>query len=142
LLRAILRLPRGVLVLPGLDTTLTSAEHERLLNEEALPHGHPQYALAKLLRRLGTGPAAVEELARGSDARTVVVRQALALAGSTAWWEARRAELEPRIAEAVAGLTTIAAHTADEQARAIALCARSALAGGRSVGIVSPDQNL
>src|SRR5690606_7650641 len=36
----------------------------------------------------------------------------------------------------------IAARNEDEEARAIALAARAALAGGRSVGIVTPDRNL
>lgn len=140
LMKAIAALPRGALVLPGLDTSLTPAEHERLLTEGANAHGHPQYALARLMRRLGTGPAAFVELGPPTHPRTDLVRAALAPAPATAWWAESQGGFD--LAAATTGLSTIAAHTADEQALAIALCAREALASGRTVGIVSPDQNL
>ncbi len=140
LLRAIVRLPRGALVLPGLDTTLKADEHDKLLSADANLHGHPQYGLVKLLRRLGAGPGAFVELSPKEHPRTAVVRAALARPGASAWWIEMRTQVD--LAAATAGLTTIAAHTADEEARAIALCAHAALVGSKTVGIVSPDQNL
>ena len=143
LLAALTRLPRGVVVLPGLDTSLAPSAHEALLNEQRAPHGHPQYGLGKLLRELGAAPMAVTELAHvPRPARTLVVREALALPEATAGWAAARTALEPRIAEAGKAMGVIAAHTADEEARAIALAARDALLRGKSVGIISPDRNL
>lgn len=143
LLAALAKLPRGVIVLPGLDNTLSPAAHEGLLNESLTPHGHPQYGLAKLLRRLGSTPTAVTELAPGPRAaRTLVLREALALAEATAGWVEARRRLGSLVPAAAEGLAVIAAHTADDEARAIALAARDALWRKRTVGIVSPDQNL
>lgn len=143
LLGALVKLPRGAIVLPGLDNTLSPAAHDALLDEKLSPHGHPQYGLAKLLRRLGTTPSAVTELApEPRPARTIVVREALARAEATAGWAASRARLDPVIAQATQGLAIIAAHTPDDEARAIALAARDAVARRRTVGIISPDQNL
>jgi ATP-dependent helicase/nuclease subunit B len=71
-----------------------------------------------------------------------VVRTALALADETAGWAEARAALAPQVELAATGLSIIAARNADEEARAVALCARDALAEGRTVGIVTPDQNL
>jgi len=142
LMKAIALLPRGALVLPGLDTTLTPVQHEVLLDADGAAHGHPQYGLAKLLRRLGAGPGEVIELAAGASPRTAVVRTALALADETAGWAGARTALAPEITGAAHGLSIIAARNADEEARAIALAARDALAEGRTVGIVTPDLTL
>jgi hypothetical protein len=54
LLAAITDLERGVLVLPGVDTSLGPDQHKRLLEGETT-QSHPQYGLMKLLRRLGAG---------------------------------------------------------------------------------------
>jgi ATP-dependent helicase/nuclease subunit B len=55
LMRAILKLPAGAVVLPGLDTGLQTEAWE------ALPDSHPQHGLGKLLRSLGVVPEAVAE---------------------------------------------------------------------------------
>ncbi len=142
LLKAIAGLPRGALVLPGLDSGLTAKQHAALLVDDGVPHGHPQYGLAKLLRRLGAGPGEVIELAPTASPRTRLVREALSLAEETAGWIEARVQLAPDLAAAAERLSVIAARTADEEARAVALCARDALARGQTVGIISPDQNL
>jgi ATP-dependent helicase/nuclease subunit B len=49
LLKAIATLPRGVLVLPGLDTSFSPEQHKRMLEGDAT-ESHPQYGLMKLLR--------------------------------------------------------------------------------------------
>ena len=138
LLKAITALERGVVVLPGLDSSFTPDQHQRMLESEAM-ESHPQYGLMKLLRRLGAGIGDVRELA-GDNPRTALVRAALAPAAETPAWPAWRAALP--VGEALAGVGIIAARTADQEARAIALAARSALATGRSVGIVARDQTL
>jgi ATP-dependent helicase/nuclease subunit B len=142
LLKAIAALPRGAVVLPGLDTGLTTDQHQRLLSEREAPHGHPQYGLAKLLRHLGQTPANVVELAGAASIRTLAVRRAFALAGETASWVSDRAALADELPAATDGMAILAARTEDEQARAIALAARQALVDGQSVGIICPDQNL
>lgn len=141
LLRAIERLPRGALVLPGLDTSLSGDQHAALLDPEESPHGHPQYHLAKLLRTLGAGPGQVVELAEARNARTPLIHTALALTSETALWAEQRPDADVLV-EALAGVSVIAARHEDEEARAIALCARQALADKQTVGIVTPDRNL
>lgn len=141
LLDAIAGLPRGALVLPGLDTSLTPEAHENLLDPARNPHGHPQYGLAKLLRGLGAAIGEVTELAPGESLRTSLVRRALAPTEVTAHWaDLRLFDLE--LGAATDGISILAARTEDEEARAIALAARDALVHRRTVGIVTPDQNL
>ncbi len=138
LLAAIGALRRGVLVLPGIDTSFSPEQHERLIKGETT-QGHPQYGLMKLLGRLGAGVGEVVELGEARP-RTALLRRALAPADETPGWMGWRdgADLDT----ALAGVGVIAARTTDIEARAVALAARDALAGGRSVGIVTRDQNL
>lgn len=138
LLGAIGMLPRGAIVLPGLDTSLSAKQHEALLEGETM-EGHPQYGLAKLLRALDAGIAEVEELADAAP-RTSLIRAAMAPADDTRGWAEARAGIP--VAEALTGVSVIAAPTADLEARAIALAARQALVDRKSVGIVSRDQTL
>ncbi|KKC37875.1 hypothetical protein WH87_09375 [Devosia epidermidihirudinis] len=141
LLKAVHLLPRGAVVLPGLDTSLTPAGHAALLDDKNNPHGHPQYGLAKLLRGLDATIASVIELAPATSPRTTLVNRALALTKDTALWAQQR--LSPAQLDAASeGLTVIRARTEDEEARAIALAARQALEDQKTVGIVTPDRNL
>lgn len=138
LLEAIADLPRGALVLPGLDTSFTPLQHELMLKGE-LTEGHPQFGLMKLLRSLGAAVSEVTELG-GEHPRTTLVRAALAPAAETPAWAETRATLP--VAEALTGLGILAAPNADSEARAIALAARATLAEGKTVGIISRDQTL
>lgn len=141
LLRAIHLLPRGAVVLPGLDCAMSEADHAALLDEANNPHGHPQYGLARLLRHLGASVDAVTELGQAGNLRTILVNRALALTKDTARWPGQRlTQLE--IGMACDGLSIIAGRNEDEEARAVALAARQTLADGKSVGIVTPDRNL
>lgn len=141
LLKAINVLPRGAVVLPGLDCSLTVAEHQALLDNANNPHGHPQYGLARLLRNLGAAVADVTELAPEDNLRTTLVTRALALTKDTANWPQQRfTQLE--IGIACEGLSVIRGRNEDEEARAIALASRQALSDGKTVGIVTPDRNL
>jgi len=141
LLRAIEKLPRGALVLPGLDTAMSPEMHAALLDPTESPHGHPQYHLGKLLRTLGAGPAEVVELAPAPHPRTPLVNTALALTSETARWAEERPE-SVVLEAALTGVSVIAARHEDEEARAIALCARQALEDKQTVGIITPDRNL
>lgn len=141
---AIAKLPRGAVVLPGLDTTLTAHDHSELVDETKNPHGHPQYSLMRLLRRLGAGPGEVVELAEPpTQTRTQLVRHALASADRTALWPVARSRLAgPPSEQALDGMALLAARNDEEQARAIAIAARSGLAAGKRVGIITPDRVL
>jgi ATP-dependent helicase/nuclease subunit B len=140
LIKAIMELERGVVVLPGLDTSLTAQQHEMLL-DGANTESHPQYGLARLLRALGRGIGDVEELAPGAP-RSRIVRRAMAVAGETTGWSGERAGLAPLVGTALDQVSVIAAPNADIEARAIALAARDAISDRRSVGIISRDQTL
>lgn len=141
LLKAIHLLPRGAVVLPGLDCTMSAADHAALLDHGNNPHGHPQYQLAQLLRHLGAGVAEVTELVPDEAPRTRLVNRALALTKDTARWAENRLSAG-ELAAASEGLEVIRARNEDEEARAVALAARQALDEGQTVGIVTPDRNL
>ena len=142
LLKAIADLPRGVLVLPGLDTSLSDPARQHLAEPENAPHGHPQYGLNQLRDRLNIDPATISELSATPHPRTSIMRHALALAEDTNEWATTRAALESEMDAALNNVAIAVARTDEEQARAIALAARQALANNKSVGIISPDRNL
>ncbi len=138
LLAAIADLPRGAVVLPGLDTSFSPQQHDLMLKGEAA-ESHPQFVLMKLLRRLGAAVADVSELA-GDNPRTRLVRAALAPAAETPDWARQRESID--IDTALDGAAILAAPNADTEARAIALAARATLAEGKTVGIIARDQTL
>lgn len=140
LLKAIAQLPRGAIVLPGLDTSLSAQQHEMLLDGKNT-EGHPQYVLARLLRSFGAGIADVEELA-GDAPRTTILRHALAPSEETSHWTRAHDMVATDLDAALAGVSILAAPSLDIEARAIALAARQAVYDGRSVGIISRDQSL
>lgn len=141
LLQTIAGLPRGAVVLPGLDMAMPPEMHEALLDPADNPHGHPQYGLALLLRRFGAGVGQVIELCGADHPRTGLVNLALAPTARTALWPEQR--FSPAALEkALDGVSIIRARNEDEEARAIALAGRAALAKGQTVGIVTPDRNL
>ncbi|VAW20977.1 hypothetical protein MNBD_ALPHA11-594, partial [hydrothermal vent metagenome] len=86
LLKAIVGLKRGFLVLPGFDINLSAKGQESLLDLTNSPHGHPQYGMCQLLKRLKTTPEMVVELATENSVRTNLVRDALVLAPDTSQW--------------------------------------------------------
>lgn len=141
LLAAIAGLRRGAVVLPGLDMDMGAETLAALRQDDQNPHGHPQYGLAHLLKVLGARIEDVSELCALAHERTAWVNHALALAGETAHWAGQRPD-PARLDAAFSGVSIIQARHEDEEARAIALAARAALAGGKSVGIVTPDRNL
>ena len=138
LLAAIADLPRGAVLLPGLDTSFSPQQHDLMLKGEAT-ESHPQFVLMKLLRRLGAAVSDVVELA-GDHPRTRLVRAALAPAAETPAWAAQRATID--VDAALRGVGILAAPNADTEARAIALAARASLAEGQTVGIIARDQTL
>ena len=143
LLRAIAELPRGALVLPGLDTSL-DAEAFAALQKADAPAARPS---AVRPRAAGAGARVAARAWSRSwcpapSPRTAVLNRALALAEDTARGPRERDALAPQMPAAAEGLTLLAARTEEGEARAIALAARDAVANGRTVGIVTPDRNL
>ncbi|HWJ89263.1 MAG TPA: double-strand break repair protein AddB [Pelagibacterium sp.] len=142
LIAAIANLPNGAVVLAGLDTNLKDAALDSLHAPERNPHGHPQYGLARLLRRLGTPPDTVIELAPSAHPRTAILNTSLGLPDETARWPLIVEHLGPALDEGTSRLSLIRARTPEEEARAIAVCVHDALDSGQSVAILAPDQTL
>lgn len=141
LLKRLSGLPRGAVVLPGLDRDLHADTLAQLYNPDTNPHGHPQYSLAQLLRRFGLGVEDVTELGGPDHPRTRLINLALAPTAETAFWSERRFDPQ-ELKAALEGMSIIRARNDDEQGRAIALAARETLETGRTVGIITPDRNL
>lgn len=150
LLAVIARLPRGALVLPGLDTESDEAAWRAIDvdaddAEFALAQPHPQFGLAQLLRRLGIDRSAVRlwpapGLGGGSGRaeRTRTLARALAPASDTS--ALRRAAAGATGFEQV---TLVEAATPEEEARAVALVMRRCLEEpGRTAALVTPDRTL
>ena len=139
LLAVIAGLPRGMLVLPGLDTVSDDTAWQAIAADEA----HPQHTLALLLDRLALPrsavapwrPAAVP--ARGARAR--LLAEALRPAVTTEGWR----ELAGIDDAALAGLTRIDCPTAQDEAEVVALLLRQALeTPRRTAALVTPDRAL
>lgn len=148
LLAVVARLPRGIVVLPGLDRAFDDASWE------ALAETHPQFGLKTLLarfgmerREVGAWPEAATESGDAEDtgaaaaaaARTALIREAMRPGATAEAWRSL-ADLDPR---AVEGLDI--ASCPDEQAEAdtIALAMRRALeTPGRSAALVTADRGL
>jgi ATP-dependent helicase/nuclease subunit B len=142
LMRVVAGLPRGAVVLPGLDVDLDE-ESWSLLGDQ-----HPQHALKDTLAALGVArdeiPLLSSENGRGR-ARRVLMREALAPAEKTADWLARlNAAGGPAfIKEGMDGLRLVEAATEDEEASAIALLLREALQrDDANAALVTPDVGL
>ncbi|MGQ9370925.1 double-strand break repair protein AddB [Azospirillum sp. ST 5-10] len=138
LLAVVAGLPRGAVVLPGLDQGSDDATWEAVKADEA----HPQHGLSRLLDRLGVARAAVgrwTEAPDGRAARGRLIAEAMRPAATTEGWRV----LEGLGADALDGLTRIDAAGPEEEAMAIALLMRHALeTPERRAALVTPDRSL
>ncbi len=153
LMSAILRLPAGLVVLPGLDADMSPAGIARWAAVRCAAAGdeapgrdaeeHPQYAIKALLARLGidrdgVGDWGVATPHDGAPARTAAIMAAMAPAAAADGWHV--ADIPDA---AFAGVTMLEAATPAEEAQAIALALRRALATpGRTAALVTPDRVL
>ncbi len=141
LLAVIADLPRGAVILPGLDREMADDAWAALE-----PH-HPQYGLKQLLTRLDRDRAVVADWAPEIDdaapnrkARVDLFSRTLRPAAVTGAAEARRVDGD---ADTVAGLTRIDCATLAEEASVIALALREALeTPGKTAALVTPDRAL
>ena len=145
LIEAVLRLPQGVVVLPGLDAEMPEAAWDALTGDDGTGHfDHPQHRLAALLRDHGLARA---DLPRWGDAapacapRDRLISLALRPAPATDAWRSEGPALAG-VAEACAGVTLLAAPSPGAEAGAIALGLRAALADGRRGALITPDRTL
>ncbi len=141
LMRAVAALPRGVVVLPGIDADLDEKSWALLADQ------HPQHALKATLAALGVArgdiPLLGEEFAPGK-ARRALLREALAPPEQTADWLQRLTQAGGAEFARVGarGLRLIEAASENEEALAIALVLREALETQRTAALVTPDAGL
>ena len=152
LLRCVSELPDGVVVLPGLATTMEEDEWQALGPLPPDPvtgarhrpiETHPQFQLKLLLDRMGLNrsEATVWRKGGGHDAGAVrgrAVENALAPAAFTGKWTTLPAD-----ARRLSGVIGIELATPAEEAQAIALALRKALeTPGKTAALVTPDRAL
>ena len=152
LMKAAMKLPKGLVVLPGLDTH--ADEEARTLIARSV--SHPQHVLFDTLKDLGTLPEDVR-LWPGTDgrpeaeARRRLIHEALAPAESTADWRetlktlahSLETTVEDFAGSALTGLSVI--ETPDEavEAETAALLLREVLERpGTTAALVTPDATL
>lgn len=152
LMKAALRLPQGLVVLPGLDTGMQPEVQARILSEV----GHPQFALLETLQELGVDVGDVAEWPGASatarrQARRQIIHEALAPADDTADWRQTLDSLAAQSGKslvafaetALDGLSVIEAPDEAAEALAAALILRETLeTPGRTAALVTPDAGL
>lgn len=146
LLDTIAKLPHGAVVLPGLDTDLDDNSWDAILSDSDAAHGHPQYALASLIKRIGIIRSDIVALtAPAAHARERVTSEALRPALASQLWQALPGDagFAARADAAVTDMAVIEAANAEEEALAIAVALREAAdTKGKTAALVTPDVAL
>jgi ATP-dependent helicase/nuclease subunit B len=156
LLATIAGLPRGAVVLPGLDTALDddawSVIGGRAATTEAHAAdahpiaGHPQFAMHGLLARIGITRREVVALAPPAPhGREILLSEALRPAAATDRWRVSlaAANVAGGLDRAIATVTVIEAANVEEESLAIAVALREALTTpARTAALVTPDRAL
>jgi ATP-dependent helicase/nuclease subunit B len=136
LMAVIAALPRGRIILPGLDLSMDAATWA------ALDDSHPQYGMKRLLEHLGVDRRAVRPLLPQPDpraARAVLLAEALRPAATCEAWR----DMGEFPAATLDGVSRLDAPGPREEAGAIALILRQALeTDGGTTALVTPDRNL
>ena len=154
LIATIAKLPHGAVVLPGLDTDLDAQSWDLIQGRGDPPDsgriapavGHPQFAMAALLRRIGIAREEVAALGLPSPhGRERLVSEALRPAAATDHWQANLSQPDfvAHEARALASLSVIEAANADEEALAIAVALREAAeTKDKTAALITPDRAL
>jgi ATP-dependent helicase/nuclease subunit B len=151
LIAAIAKLPRGAVVLPGLDLELDAQSWELIggrgegAARVAPAVEHPQFAMQALLRRIGI--AREQVVALGVPAaydRERYISEALRPAAATERWQRLAAcDIPLPIERAVETVAVIEAANAEEEALAIAISLREALeTPHKTAALITPDRAL
>lgn len=149
LLATIAGLPRGAVVLPGLDKRMNERAWDAITEPMPAPAllGHPQYGLARLLQKIGLLRADVEEIGTVAPSlalRALTVGQALLPAEATDDWAGLRADMSAHALEqAFAHVSLIEAANERDEAVAIAIALRRAVETPQeTAALVTSDRNL
>ena len=142
LLRVVAHLPRGAVVLPGLDMAV-DAPHWREIEKTV---SHPQYALAQLLTHLGASRAHVSAWPGSAPQNHAASVLGLALAPTdmTADWAAQHASDAPSAAaKRLTNAHLIEAPEPQAEAGAIGVIMRHCLThADKTAALVTRDRNL
>lgn len=139
LLSVIARLPKGAVVLPGLDQGLDEESWN------ALDPGHPQFGLGELLKTIGVEREDVTDWSAPAPnpARETLLSETLRPAPTTDAWRDLAEQGGADIAQGLEDLALVQAADPAQEALAIALALREALeTPGRKAALVTPDRNL
>jgi ATP-dependent helicase/nuclease subunit B len=151
LIAAIARLPRGAVVLPGLDLELDAQSWDLIEGRgddtaRAAPAvEHPQFAMQALLRRIGIAREQVVALgAASSHDRERYISEALRPAAATEHWQRlATCDVPLPIERALETVVVIEAANAEEEALAIAVSLREALeTPHKTAALITPDRPL
>ncbi len=143
LLAVVARLPKGMVLLPGLDRT--DAENWAAIREDP---AHPQHGMALLLGKLGVEPDAVEDWTGGFESRATsrarLLSDAMRPARTCEDWRRPVDEAErERFQLALKDVTRIDCPGPQEEAGIIALLLREALQDEKTrAALVTPDRDL
>ena len=156
LMAAVLTLPAGAVVLPGLPADVDEATWTAIKADPA----HPHHGMAQLLDHLGVTPAAVRPWSVDGSvdgalddpggaptparrARIRLLHEALRPAAVTERWRRLAADAPEIGAAALDGLTRIDCPDARGEALVIALCLREALeTPGKRAAVITADRGL
>jgi len=141
LLKTVALLPKGAVILPGLDQALDAR------GWQAVGPSHPQYGMKHLLMSIGADRELVQAWPHAkpsavAEDRASFLSEALRPAETTDAWSGREARAFDQAA-ATTGLTLIEAPTPREEAAAIACALRETLEVPERTGVlVTPDRSL
>ena len=148
LLAAIAHLPNGAVVLPGLDRRLGEDAWAAIGDREAenAAPSHPQFGMRQLIARIGIRREDVAALGpeNGNAVRATrmrLVNEALRPAEATEGWR-DLGVADTEIAAAFADVSLIEARGEEEEALAVAIALREAVAEGESAALITPDRVL
>ncbi|HKL69111.1 double-strand break repair protein AddB [Salibaculum sp.] len=143
LIRAVLGLPRGHVVLPGVDQEMPRSVWDRMTAETG-GEDHPQFRFKALCDMLEMHPADIRRWV-DTDApdhgRDTLISLALRPAPVTDQWITDGPAL-PDLGAATADLTLLEAPSPRAEASAIALRMRQAAAEDQTVALITPDRIL
>jgi ATP-dependent helicase/nuclease subunit B len=145
LMTCVARLPKGAVVLPGLDLLMTQGPWADARTDDQ----HPQRAMAQAIEAIGIERHDVKMWPNSHESealqqRRVVINEALTPQAATADWPSRIKAIGPdKIVLGLSGLSLIEAATEEEEANVIALELRETLQhDGQTAALVTPDATI
>ena len=144
-MRAVLSLPQGAVVVPGIDTCLTTKDWDDLYGGK-VSLDHPQAVIARMLRMLGTHPTALESWHSDSDTfdilRNKLISLSLCPAPVTNRWLSEGPAMQEKLDIATQNIALLEAQTQTEEALSIAVCLRQAADQDKRAVLITPDGDL